>query len=227
MRNILDYITGRDLKEDLLFSEIITNTIKLKSGKNVPIEKTLIMPKPNEPGWRGRISRGLIDLIDEISKTEFPIKKLQEYGVKKKDAEKLILDLSDERINRIKEGRLDQSKTIRKFFLNNVLRKTAVTMSAGETDEPVTCDIKRLIRLPFSLHGKTGLKVVPLKIDELKDFDPLKKAVAISEKPIKVNLNKNFNINMYGEKFNLYAGENEIPSYLAVLLIGRKIANIE
>ena len=32
---------------------------------------------------------------------------------------------------------------------------------------------------------------------------------------------------MYGEKFNLYAGENEIPSYLAVLLIGRKIANIE
>jgi len=226
-REIVDYITGRDLKEDLLFSEKITNTIKLKSGKNVPIEKTLIMPKPNEPGWRGRISRGLIDLIDEISKTEFPIKKLQEYGVKKKDAEKLILDLSDERINRIKEGRLDQSKTIRKFFLNNVLRKTAVTMSAGETDEPVTCDIKRLIRLPFSLHGKTGLKVVPLKIDELKDFDPLKKAVAISEKPIKVNLNKNFNINMYGEKFNLYAGENEIPSYLAVLLIGRKIANIE
>jgi len=225
-REIVDYITGRDLKDNLLFNEKITNTIKLKSGKNVPIEKTLIMPKPNEPGWRGRISRGLIDLIDEIKYAKDPFKKLQEYGVNSKDAEKLISDLSDERLNRIKEGKLDQSKIIRKFFLNNILRKTAVNISAGETDEPVTCDIKRLIRLPFTLHGKTGLKVVPIKIDELKDFNPLNNAVTISEKTIKVNLNQNFNINMKYEKFNLKPGENEIPSYLAVLLIGKKIANI-
>ena len=32
----------------------------------------------------------------------------------------------------------------------------------GETDEPVTADVKRLIRLPGSLHGKSGLKVVTL-----------------------------------------------------------------
>ncbi len=226
-REIVDYITGRDLKEKLLFSEKITNTRKLKSGKNVPIEKTLIMPKPNEPGWRGRISRGLIDLLDEIRMSNDPVKKLQEYGVKKNNAEKLISDLSDERINRIKEGRLDQSKTIRKFFLNNVLRKTAVTMSAGETDEPVTCDIKRLIRLPLSLHGKTGLKVIPLKIDELKEFNPLKNAVVLPEKSVKIQLNQKFNIIMNDEKFNLHPGENEIPSYLAVILIGRKIATIE
>ena len=100
-------------------------------------------------------------------------------------------------------------------------------MSAGETDEPVTCDIKRLIRLPFSLHGKTGLKVVPLKIDELKEFDPLNKAVSISEKEIKINLIKNYKIKMYNENFNLEKGENEVPSYLAVFLIGKKIANID
>ena len=225
-REIVDYITGRDLKENLLFNEKILNTIKLKSGKNVPIDKTLIMPKPNEPGWRGRISRGLIELIDEIKKSNDPLKKLQYYGVKKNTAEKLILDLSDERINRIKEGKLDQSKTIRKFFLNNVLRKTAVMMGAGETDEPVTCDIKRLIRLPLSLHGKTGLKVVPIEIDDLKDFDPMINAVVLSEKIVKIQLYQNFNITIKNEKFNLYKGENEIPSYLAVLLIGRKIANI-
>jgi DNA primase small subunit len=225
-REIVDYITGRDLKDTMLFSEKITTTIKLKSGKNVPIEKALIMPKPNEPGWRGRISRGLIDILEEIRNSKDPVKKLQEYGVRRKNAEKLILDFSDERINRIKDGRLDQSKTIRKFFLNNVLRKTAVTMSAGETDEPVTCDIKRLIRLPLSLHGKTGLKVTPIKIDELKDFNPLKDAIALSEKTIKIELNKYFKITMNDLKYNLSPGENEIPVYLAVLLIGRKIANI-
>jgi len=32
---------------------------------------------------------------------------------------------------------------------------------------------------------------------------------------------------MNDEKFNLHPGENEIPSYLAVILIGRKIATIE
>lgn len=226
-REIVDYITGRDLKDDLLFKEKITSTRKLRNGKNVPTEKTLIMPKPDEPGWRGRISRGLIDILDEITQSENPVNKLENYGVKKNIAEKLILDLSDERVRRIKEGSLDQSKLIRKFFLNNALRKTAVNMSAGETDEPVTCDIKRLIRLPLSLHGKTGLKVLPIMIDELKDFNPLDDAIALSHNLIKVQLKKDFKINMNNESFNLKSGENDIPFYLAYLLIGRKIAYID
>ena len=226
-REIVDYITGRDLKDDLLFNEKITSTIKLKNGKNVPIEKTLIMPKPNEPGWRGRISRGLIDILDEITKSDDPLKKLEYYGVKKDIAKKLLKDLSDERISRIKEGRLDQSKSIRKFFLNNALRKTAVTMSAGETDEPVTCDIKRLIRLPLSLHGKTGLKVVPIEIEELMDFNPLDDAIALSDEPVKIHLIKDFKISMNMQKFNLNLGENIVPSYLAYLLIGRRIAYVK
>ncbi len=226
-REIVDYITGRDLKDDLLFKEKITSTRKLRNGKNVPIEKTLIMPKPDEPGWSGRISRGLIDILDEITQSEKPVNKLENYGVKKNIAEKLILDLSDERVRRIKEGSLDQSKLIRKFFLNNALRKTAVNMSAGETDEPVTCDIKRLIRLPLSLHGKTGLKVLPIMIDELKDFNPLDDAIALSHNLIKVQMKKDFKINMNNESFNLKSGENDIPFYLAYLLIGKKVAYID
>ena len=224
-REIVDYITGRDLIDSLLFREHITRTINVK-GRNVPSEKTLIMPRPTEPGWSGRISRGLIEIIDEIIKSENPIEKLEEYGVKKDTAEKLLADLSEERLNRIKEGRLDQSKTIRKFFLNNALRRTAVSMSAGETDEPVTCDVKRLIRLPLSLHAKTGLKVFRITIDKLRDFNPLKDAIVFTDNPVKVDLNYNINLKMNEEKFDLKIGENIIPTYLAIFLIGGKLANI-
>jgi len=224
-REIVDYITGRYLKDSLVFHEMATG--RKRYGHRVyPSGKTLKMPKPDEPGWRGRISRGIIDIIDEIKKSKYPIEKLKDYGVNEADAEKLLTDLSEERIKRIREGNLDQSKTIRKFFLNNALRKTAVSMSAGETDEPVTCDVKRLIRLPGSLHGKTGFKVVRISVDGLKDFDPLRDAVVLSDDPVHVELNQQVSIKMKDEKFNLKKGKQEVPIYLAVFLIGKKMANI-
>lgn len=224
-REIVDYITGRDLIDSLVFHEMPTGR-KHYGDRVYPSGKTLKMPKPDEPGWRGRISRGIIDIIDEIKKSKYPLEKLKEYGVKEADAEKLLTDLSEERIKRIREGNLDQSKTIRKFFLNNALRKTAVSMSAGETDEPVTCDVKRLIRLPGSLHGKTGFRVEEMSIDELKDFNPLKDAVVLPDELVNIDLNQQISINIKGENFNLKEGKQDAPIFLAVFLIGRKMANI-
>jgi len=224
-REIVDYITARDLQDFVIFHEQVTG-IKQYGRRKYASGKSLKMPTPSEKGWKGRISRGIIDIVNDIKDSDDPIEKLKEYGVKEKDAEKLVKELSDERVKRIREGMLDQSKTIRKFFLNSALRKTAVTLGAGETDEPVTCDVKRLIRLPFSLHGKTGLKVVKIDIDQLKTFDPLNDAIAFDDDPIKVNLTSSFNIKMNGENFHLNEGDQEVPQYLAVFLIGRRIATI-
>lgn len=224
-REIIDYITGRDIYESIIFHEQITSTIQIR-GRNIPSGKSLNMPKPDEPGWKGRISRGIIEIVEEIIKSDNPLEKLKEYGVKHNDAIHLLTDLSDERFQRIKEGRLDQSKTIRKFFLNNALRKTAVSMSAGETDEPVTCDVKRLIRLPGSLHGKTGFKVERIKLNEISEFNPLEKSVVLSEEKVNFDILKDFNIEMKNEYFDLKQGNKKIPIYLAVFLIGRGIGNI-
>jgi len=224
-REVVDYITGRDLKDSLIFHEMTTG--RKSYGQRVyPSGKSLKMPKPDEPGWRGRISKGIIEIINEIKKSKYPIEKLKEYGVKEEEAEKLLTDLSEERIKRIKEGNLDQSKTIRKFFLNNALRKTAVSMSAGETDEPVTCDVKRLIRIPGSLHGKTGFKVEKITIDGLKDFNPLRDTVVLPDNTVNIEVNTQVKIKIRNEEFNLEKGSHEVPVYLAVFLIGRKMANI-
>ena len=222
-REIVDYITGRDLQDSIIFHEQITGrksygTYSFASGK------TLKMPTPDQDGWKGRISRGIIELVDEIKKSDDPEKKLYEYGVSERDAARLAQELSEERVNRIKTGFLDQSKTIRKFFLNSALRRTAVSLSAGETDEPVTCDVKRLIRLPSSLHGKTGLKVVKIAVDDLKDFDPLRDAVVLPDNPVRIAVNRSISLDMNHQSFQLSEGEQDVPTYLAVFLIGRKEA---
>lgn len=222
-REIVDYITGRDLQDSIIFHEQVTGR-KNYGNYSFASGKSLKMPTPDQDGWKGRISRGIIELVDEIKKSDNPEKKLQEYGVSQRDAERLAQELSEERVNRIKTGLLDQSRTIRKFFLNSALRRTAVSLSAGETDEPVTCDIKRLIRLPSSLHGKTGLKVVKITVDDLKEFDPLRDAVVLPDDPVRIVLHQPVSLNMNNQSFHLNEGEQEVPTYLAVFLIGRKEA---
>jgi len=222
-REIVDYIIGRDLMDTIIFHESATGT-KQYLGKSYASGKKLEMPSINEPGWRGRISRGLIEILEEIMKSDDPVQKLMEYGVNESTAKKLLKDLSQERIMRIKEGKLDQTKTIRKFFLNNALRKTAVSFASGETDEPVTCDVKRLIRLPGSLHGKTGFCVTPVTLDTLPSFDPLIDTVVLSDEPIVVDIRSNSDVVLNNESFHLSKGTCSVPLYLAVFLIGRKKA---
>jgi DNA primase small subunit len=222
-REIVDYITGRDLQDSLIFHEQATSR-KSYGSHSFASGKSLKMPTPDQEGWKGRISRGIIDLVNEIKKSENPEEKLEEYGVSTHDAERLVQELSEERMRRIKDGLLDQSKTIRKFFLNSALRKTAVSLSAGETDEPVTCDVKRLIRLPSSLHGKTGLKVVKITVDDLKEFDPLRDAVALPDDPVRIVVDRPVSLDMNDQSFHLSEGEQEVPTYLAAFLLGRKEA---
>ena len=224
-REIVDYIIGRDLSDELIFHESSTGTKQYKN-MSYPTGKSLTMPSPDEPGWKGRISRGLIEILEEILKSDDPIEQLKIYGVNASAAKKLLKDLSQERIDRIKKGQLDQTKTIRKFFLNNALRKTAVSFASGETDEPVTCDVKRLIRLPGSLHGKTGFCVYKVTLNMLSDFDPLVDTIVFSDDPVDIDLFSKTTITMNETKFILSPGVQQVPLYLAIFLIGRRQAFI-
>lgn len=95
-----------------------------------------------------------------------------------------------------------------------------------EIDEPVTTDVHRLIRLPHSLHGKTGLMVKPISLDEFSAFNPLKDAIApvFSDKTAKVEALREFSMDFAGESFNLSKGENEIPLSLAVFMVSSRAA---
>ncbi len=110
--------------------------------------------------------------------------------------------------------------------LNNILKDFKVNYSA-EIDEPVTTDIHRLIRFPGSLHGKTGLMVTPVNINEINEFNPLNMAVPdiFMNKYEYIHLNDDYQITMMNEHFELESGDNRVPLYLALFLNGMKIGN--
>ena len=102
-----------------------------------------------------------------------------------------------------------------------------MSLTAGETDEPVTCDIKRLIRLPFSLHGGTGFQVKKIDLNDLQEFNPLQDAVVFDDEPVNIHVIHPVKIQMKGESFSLQKESDiEVPRFLAVFTLCRKWAHI-
>ncbi len=92
-------------------------------------------------------------------------------------------------------------------------------------DEPVTSDTHRLIRLPNSLHGKTGFIVKPLEVDELEDFEPYRDAIAFGSESVKVRCIKHARLKIGEVNLNLRAGEKaKVPEYAAIYLMCRGMA---
>jgi DNA primase small subunit len=220
-REIVDYILGNGLDERKIFRR------RVIARKGKWTKERLEMPKPSEPGWGGRIAQAIIELIEKIKEKDQ--KDALEYlgsfpGIGDQGAKLFLEALTQERVERIKQGLLDQSPAIRKFFLKEAIRSSSLTSSVCRADEPVTTDIKRLIRLPGSLHGKTGFKVVGVGLDELNGFDPLREALAFGDNLVKLNFVKPLKIRLGEEQFNLQEGVNEVPEYLAVYAVGRGAA---
>jgi len=95
---------------------------------------------------------------------------------------------------------------------------------AALADEPVTTDIRRLIRHPSSLHGGSGFRVTPLDVREICDFDPLIDAVVFSERPVKVESSFAVEMPILGKNYEIQKGMNTVPEALAIFLCSRGIA---
>lgn len=95
-------------------------------------------------------------------------------------------------------------------------------------DEHVTPDVSRLIRSIGSLHGKSGLRVVPLTRDELEDFDPLTDSIVFGDEVMWIRAKDDFNFRLGGEKFKAKKGESvKIERYAAIFAMCRGYAQID
>jgi DNA primase small subunit len=134
----------------------------------------------------------------------------------------------------IREGNLDGFKGISGNWniLEKYLGEEGISIGSesyfdrerGETDEPVTADVRRLIRCPGSLHGGSGLRVTPLSIRDLEDFDPLQDAVVFGDESIPLEILKPFDTQMLGQSYHLVEGPTELPACVAVFLMARGVA---
>ncbi len=113
--------------------------------------------------------------------------------------------------------------------LIDILRSDSAIIlgGAGETDEVVTVDTRRVIRWPTSLHGKCGLRVteLPLQrldIDASNTFDPLSEALALSmNNTMKVQVDVDYARTRIGDKeYELNHGEVlELPEAAAAFIV--------
>lgn len=240
-REIVDYITGTDLDIDWIFPAELFERGRFRERTDVSQKRS--MPSLEDGGWKARIRKGMDVLLGELEALDRPqaVAKLSEMvkeskrEIGKKTIEGLYDDLFGGETGRRGVDRMRAQSTFEVFsaqrhedaFLAVIDMKVKSRMK-GETDEPVTSDIKRLIRLPSSLHGKTGFEVTPMSREELDDFDPFADAVseAFGDKEVRVLVEKPASVTLKGRRFSLDSGENSVPEFLAIYLICRRLATL-
>jgi DNA primase small subunit len=235
-REIVDYITGKDLAYEDIFQKEVYET--KKSGSFVNVKHKLKLFDKDAGGWKRKIFEGIKKMTQDLEMLDKKksIEKLEGFkGVGNKIARGIYNDLyTGEKEERgvdkmLRDKNLDIFSSNKNLdsFVNIVKQEVSVELK-GETDEPVTSDVKRLIRLPSSLHGKTGLVVTRLKRDQLDEFDPLNDAISSSftDEPVKINIIKPVKVKLKNEVFDLKVGESEVPEYAAIFLMCRRDAEI-
>ncbi|MGB2728126.1 MAG: DNA primase catalytic subunit PriS [Halobacteriota archaeon] len=219
-REIVDYLTAEGLDMDRIFVKGKVRTINGRVGK----ESTLLKPIGS---WGKRLYREAIDFFQKISEVEEDkaVEELRKIkGIGDKRAREIIRIAKDEKQKEeIKRGILSPDIPVLEKIRDHLKAKIKDT-----PDEPVTSDIKRLIRLPTSLHGKSSLEAKPLRMETFKDFDPLKDAVVFGDSPVEISVARSSSITMKGERYNVEEGEiASVPEHVALYFMCRGAAEIK
>jgi len=209
-RELVDYVCGTGLDPDIM--------LKGRIGEE------------NNSSWPWRYRQALIEYLLELKNLgpDEGIKKIASLkGVGKESAQEFYKSIDYVLRSLEKPGK--------NFLVGRVLRiiltgeetgfSKKIKQRAALTDEPVTTDIKRLIRMPGSLHGGSGFKVLNLSLKEFECFDPLTDAVFFGEEPVKVDLSFKLEMPILGNKYSLEKGMNTVPEAMAVFLCARGIAD--
>jgi len=229
-REIVDYVSGNINFMDYLRVEEDTSA----KGGGVSIVKG---PTKGNSGWARRIYSGLYNFINDSSIEEMETVK----GIGEKKARE-VYENRERILNELEQGRYSyipeiltvdksSSKTnipnitdirIKNFnspLINKIIHEKSIkTLAAEDADKMVTIDTARLMRLPESLHGGSGLKASIVK--DLDEFNPLVNSIAFSDDEIEIGLNKkipkfDFNENRFGP----FSGKVRVPEYCAVYLL--------
>ncbi|HJK40521.1 MAG TPA: DNA primase catalytic subunit PriS [Methanocorpusculum sp.] len=200
------------------------------SGTGLSAESMLAGPARNK-GWQKRYRAALLAELDRISALESDAQ--AEYltgfkGISNKFATGFLKNLDTTRTTAATiPEKLLENKVIRAITNpENKPFQDQILAMAAQADEPVTTDIKRLIRHPGSLHGGSGMRVTPLEVDRLDAFDPLLDAVVFGERQVTVECSFPLTMPILGNSYSLTKGLNTVPEALAVFLCCRGIAEI-
>ena len=208
-KEIVDYVIGTGLEADLH-----------GLGGASP-ERVFSGPDLSARGWRGRVARGTYDFLLTAS-----VEELRNAGLTKRIAETLVLN-RDSLLESWKEkGPWGSFKGLGIETWKKIVQY-GVEKQSVKVDTVVTPDINRLIRLPNSLHGKTGLKKIQFPIAEIENFDPLKSAVAFEKGKVTVNVSEAPQFRVEDTTYGPFEEQKvELPTAAALMLLCKGVAKV-
>jgi len=222
-REIVDYVRGTAEFEDLLATESVAGV-----GRETPAEKRTLRV---EGGWGVRVHRRIRSFVETVADLpeEAAVDRLQAFdGIGPKKAEAALRAIHENR-EAIDRGNVDVHPAF--FSLSRILAAETFETESAPIDEPVTTDLRRLIRLPGSLHGGSGLAVRRIPRDELSEFEPLSDAVPETfvgnEIAIEVGAlpgpapGDATEVRLRGDSFTIEEGTRSLPEYVGVFLMCR------
>ncbi len=209
-KEIVDYVMGIGLEAE--FHGL---------GKRATPERMFSGPDLNARGWRGRVARGTYDFLLTAS-----TKELENAGLRKGIAKKLVLNRKALLESWKKEGPWGAFKGVGLETWKKIVQY-GVEKQSVKVDTVVTPDINRLIRLPNTLHGKTGLKKIEFSITGIEDFDPLKSAVAFKTGKVNVDVSEAPQFRVKDEVYGPFERQRvELPTAAALMLLCKGVAKV-
>jgi DNA primase small subunit len=203
-KEIVDYVLGTGLNIEL-------HGLAKTTGRS----KRLIGPKRNDSGWKGRIARGLHDYVSSMESKDFA--QFPNLSSKKRD-------------NILREWKAHGNP----WSIRNIDEETwykltllGIQNQGSHVDTVVTTDLHRLIRLPNTLHGKTGLRVTSIPYSSLDEFDPLTDGVVFRNGQIKIHVISAHKFRLGDASYGPFNNESlELPLAAAIFLLCKKAARL-
>lgn len=179
-----------------------------------------IIPSMNSLGWKGRLSRGLYNILNT------PSEHLLSDGKAVSSFKRLITHRETILQNLENGSRMNTPKGVGKKTWEALI-EAIITNETSSVDSVVTTDIHRLTRLIGTLHGKTGLIVLGVSIDRLEDFHPLRDAIAFRKGSIKVNVQDVDRFKVGESEYGPFKNSVvELPTAAAILLLCKRVATL-
>lgn len=213
-RELIDYLCGTGISPSILLRDW--------SGDRI--------------GWHERYRQVLIQFLTDLAKKpeeEMRSELSSLRGIGQITAERFVRMIPELLVSLDTDPSsiLLRDQTV-KTVLNTLLSERESSMipriheSAVQPDEPVTTDTRRLIRLPGSLHAKSGFRCISLEPKELPDFDPLIDAVAFGDREILIDSKNEYSVSLSGSEYSIPKGAVKVPEAVAVFLLCRGMAEI-
>lgn len=222
VRNPVVRELSHDARIELLDYLTANNLLVKNLGFDVQEKRMLCSDPKTSLGWSNRIISGIVEMIEKGQEDEMAsfghasVKKVSQLLQKK---EGVLRGISQKQILSGFSGGKAES-----FWLG--LASHVIQKHALKLDRQTSMDISKIIRLPDTIHGSTGLVAKTIPLEKLSSFKPLDEAVAFpGRETVRVFINKSPRFYLSGQWFEEFEKTSaELPLAAGVYLLARGAA---